>query len=241
MFSGGGFTYKPDNLTVFYNGILLLDSDDYTATDGTSITLTSGATAGHKLTAVAYTMGTSVGQGVDVKTRTFTATAGQTVFNNLDDDGNRLSYNVDNTAIYLNGILLSPADYTANNASSVVLTEAADSGNILTVMSYMGDQATGTIASWSEVSNTYTASHGDKLFVDVSSAAATVTLPASASMGDEVRIIDATGNAATNNITINRNGHNINGAADNLILDVNRAAIGLAYYNAAQGWVLMER
>ena len=241
VFSGGGFTYKPDNLTVFYNGILLLDSDDYTATDGTSITLTSGATAGHKLTAVAYTMGTSVGQGVDVKTRTFTATAGQTVFNNLDDDGNRLSYNVDNTAIYLNGILLSPADYTANNASSVVLTEAADSGNILTVMSYMGDQATGTIASWSEVSNTYTASHGDKLFVDVSSAAATVTLPASASMGDEVRIIDATGNAATNNITINRNGHNINGAADNLILDVNRAAIGLAYYNAAQGWVLMER
>ena len=240
VFSGGGFTYKPDNLTVFYNGILLLDSDDYTATDGTSITLTSGATAGHKLTAVAYTMGTATG-GVDVTTRTFTATAGQTIFNNLDDDGNRLSYNVDNTAIYLNGILLSPADYTANNASSVVLTEAADSGNILTVMSYMGDQATGTIASWSEVSNTYTASHGDKLFVDVSSAAATVTLPASASMGDEVRIIDATGNAATNNITINKNGHNINGAADNLILDVNRAAIGLVYYNVAQGWVLMER
>ena len=244
VFSGGGFTYKPDNLTVFYNGILLLDSDDYTATDGTSITLTSGATAGHKLTAVAYTMGTATGQGVDVTTRTFTATSGQTVFNNLDDDGNRLSYNVDNTAIYLNGILLSPADYTANNATSVVLTEAADSGNILTVMSYMGDQTTGTlttISTWSEVSNTYTASHGDKLFVDVSSAPATVTLPASASMGDEVRIIDATGNAATNNITINKNGHNINGAADNLILDVNRAAIGLAYYNVAQGWVLMER
>ena len=243
IFSGGGFTYKPDNLTVFYNGILLLDSDDYTATDGTSITLTSGATAGHKLTAVAYTMGNAV-NGVDVTTSTFTATAGQTVFNNFDDNGNRLSYNVGNAAIYLNGILLSPADYTANNSTRVVLTEAADSGNILTVMSYAGSQQTTTAdsSSWYEVStSTYSAAATDKLFVDVSSAAATVTLPTSPSMGDEVRVIDATGNAATNNITIGRNGSKINGADSDLTLDIDRAAVGLVYYNAAQGWILMER
>ena len=82
---------------------------------------------------------------------------------------------------------------------------------------------------------------GEKLFVDVSSATATITLPASPTMGDEVRVVDARGNCATNNITINRNGNNINGAADDLVLNINRSAIGLAYYNSTQGWVLTER
>ena len=49
------------------------------------------------------------------------------------------------------------------------------------------------------------------------------------------------GNAATNNITIARNGHKIEGDASNLIIDVDRAAFGLVYYNTAQGWVMTER
>ena len=73
------------------------------------------------------------------------------------------------------------------------------------------------------------------------SSAVTITLPASASLGDEIRIIDGTGNAATNNITVARNGHNIESAASNLTIDLNRAAFGLVYYNTAQGWVLTER
>jgi predicted RecA/RadA family phage recombinase len=105
-------------------------------------------------------------------------------------------------------------------------------------------EAAGNVAStpqWQEQSADYTASAGDKLFVDCSSSAVTVTLPLSPTQGDEIRIIDATGNASINNITINRNGSNIQGTADNLIIETDRAAFGLVYYNTTQGWLLMER
>lgn len=59
-------------------------------------------------------------------------------------------------------------------------------------------------------------------------------------MGDEIRIIDVTGNAGTNNITVSRNGHKIQGAASDLVINIARAGTGLAYYNATQGWVLIE-
>ena len=39
---------------------------------------------------------------------------------------------------------------------------------------------------------------------------------------------------------INRNGHKIQGLTDNLVINVNRAAQGLVYYNATQGWILSE-
>jgi len=103
-----------------------------------------------------------------------------------------------------------------------------------------GESGSSTTPSWQETTN-HTASAGDKLFVDCSGGVVTVTLPASPSMGDEIRIIDATGNASTNNITVARNGNNIQGVADNLTIDTDRAAFGLVYYNSTQGWLLMER
>ena len=103
-----------------------------------------------------------------------------------------------------------------------------------------GESGSSTTPSWQETTN-HTASAGDKLFVDCSGGVATVTLPASPSMGDEIRIIDATGSASTNNITVARNGNNIQGVADNLTIDTDRAAFGLVYYNSTQGWLLMER
>ena len=98
----------------------------------------------------------------------------------------------------------------------------------------------GSAGGWAEKTTAYTAAAGDKLIVDTSTAV-TVTLPGSASLGDEIKIIDGTGNAATNNITVARNGHNIEGTAADLTVNVNRAAFGLVYYNATQGWVMMER
>ena len=98
-------------------------------------------------------------------------------------------------------------------------------------------------AAWAIKTGAYTAVNGDGVMVDTSSSAITITLPISSgppSVGDFVRIMDATGNAATNNITVARNGNNIQGAASDLTISTNRAAIGLVYVNATQGWVLME-
>ena len=95
-------------------------------------------------------------------------------------------------------------------------------------------------AAWALKTAAYTAVAGDGVMVDTSSSAITITLPGSASLGDFVRVLDATNNAASNNITVARNGHNIQGSAANLTIATNRAAIGLVYVNVAQGWVLIE-
>lgn len=93
---------------------------------------------------------------------------------------------------------------------------------------------------WVEISTNYTAVAGEKYFIDCSGGAIALTLPASASMGDEIRFVDATGSASTNNITIENNGHNIAGEAVGSIIDTDRAAFGMVYYNATQGWIFAE-
>ena len=50
----------------------------------------------------------------------FTATAGQTTFS-TDDTSTTLAYSVGKTDVFLNGIRLAPADFTATNGTSVVL------------------------------------------------------------------------------------------------------------------------
>ena len=78
---------------------------------------------------------------------------------------------------------------------------------------------------------------GRRYFVDTT-AARTLTLPASPTLGQEIIIFDATGTAGTNNITIARNGNNINSVAENAIIDVDKAAAVLIYTGSSIGWRL---
>jgi hypothetical protein len=47
-------TYTVGNIQVYQNGVLLKDTTDYTATNGTSVVLAAGATAGDSVDVVAY-------------------------------------------------------------------------------------------------------------------------------------------------------------------------------------------
>lgn len=67
--------------------------------------------------------------------------------------------------------------------------------------------------TWTQKTAAYTAVAGDRILADTSSAAFTVTLPASPSSGDEVWFADPGSNWAANNLTVNGNGNNIDGAA----------------------------
>jgi hypothetical protein len=93
--------------------------------------------------------------------------------------------------------------------------------------------------TWQEVAGNVTLVEGGQYIVDCSSAR-TLTLPASPAIGDHVRIIDGTGQAGTNNITVARNSQKIQGASADLTIGTNRAAIGLTFYNATHGWLLIE-
>jgi len=76
---------------------------------------------------------------------------------------------------------------------------------------------------------------GRRYFVDTT-AARTLTLPASPAVGNEIVVIDATGTAGTNNITINSNSGKINGTVQNLTIDVDGAGASLIYTGATYGW-----
>jgi len=74
----------------------------------------------------------------------FTATSGQTTFSGADDNAATLSYTTSNLDVFLNGVLLDDSDYTASDGSSIVLSSAATSNDILTAKAWTVTNVTST-------------------------------------------------------------------------------------------------
>jgi len=76
--------YTADNIMAFYNGVLLLPTLDYTATDGTTFTLTEGADSGANITIVKFGAGAAGSvSGVSSGPTLFTAAGMGNVYQNL--------------------------------------------------------------------------------------------------------------------------------------------------------------
>ena len=114
--------YTVGNILVFMNGAKL-NSADFTATNGSSVVLASGATVGDIVEVVEYG-----GASANYSTTSFTATANQTAFSG--------TYNTNKSAVYLNGILLLPTTDYSISASAVTLASGASVGDILQVQQY---------------------------------------------------------------------------------------------------------
>ena len=96
--------------------------------------------------------------------------------------------------------------------------------------------------SWQAVKTSgFTAVAGEGYFCNTTSAAFTATLPGSASIGDEISFIDYAGTFDTNNLTIGRNSHNIQGSAADLTVSTERAGFTLVYVDSTQGWLLKDK
>src|SRR5210317_90231 len=105
----------------------------------------------------------------------------------------------------------------------------------------LGASASLVDISWQSVitasGGSNTAVAGEGYFIDTTSNTHTVTLPASPSIGDKIAIKDYAGTFGTNNLTIGRNGNNIQGAANDSLISTNRASIILVYSDATKGWL----
>ena len=67
----------------------------------------------------------------------YTATSGQTTFTGADDNANTLSYDAGFLDLYLNGVkLLNGTDFTATSGTSIVLTVAANTNDVLDIVAY---------------------------------------------------------------------------------------------------------
>jgi hypothetical protein len=80
---------------------------------------------------------------------------------------------------------------------------------------------------------------GERIFAVATGGSFTLTLPASPNEGDTIQIIDVAGIFATNPVTIARNGEKIQNLAENLVLNLNNAAITMIYSGATYGWVFV--
>jgi|TARA_B110000908_G_scaffold52730_1_gene64338 hypothetical protein len=105
----------------------------------------------------------------------------------------------------------------------------------------MGRYITSTLSYATTVVTTgtsYQAKVNDRVMCTAGSI--TITLPAVSGLlvGDTVQIIDVTGIAGTNNITVARNGSEIQNVAENLTIDINNSAPVLVYTGVTYGWVL---
>ncbi len=66
----------------------------------------------------------------------YTATAGQTTFTGADSNSSVLAYDAGFIDVYLNGVKLAGADYTATTGTSIVLATGAALNDILMVVAY---------------------------------------------------------------------------------------------------------
>ena len=100
--------------------------------------------------------------------------------------------------------------------------------------------ASGSIpaVSWqSVITSDTTMVAGRGYFVNTSGGEVTMTLPSSASAGDTIAIKDYAANFGSNALTIARNGHNIQGNANNSRISTARASVVLVYIDSTKGWL----
>ncbi len=145
--------------------------------------------------------------------------------------------------------LTSPAHSSGQSYELKFPTGNVTADRFLKVASVTGSGATGVgQLSFAEVSggtswqavktSTFTAVAGEGYFINTTSGAIEMDLPAG-SIGDEVSFIDYAGTFDSNALTIDQNGsEKIAGSTDPLTVSTERAANTLVYVDSTQGWLL---
>jgi len=139
------------------------------------------------------------------------------------------------TTTYMDGIV------TAYTHPSVTISFTSSTGSgthtdwTLTVQ---GTTVGSAPSAWQVKTTTYTAVAGDRLFIDTSGGAWTLTLPASATLGDTIELCDYAGTFGDSgkNLTLGRNGLLIMGLAENNTVSTSYAAFRCVYSGATYGW-----
>ena len=162
--------------------------------------------------------------------------------------------------VSLNGILQAPTSSFTISGATITFASNLATGDSIDFIMLLGNVLdigtpsdgtvtepklaanTGGIVDWQAVvTGATTMVAGRGYFVDTSSSAFTMTLPSSATRGDEVHIIDYAATFDTNNCTVGRNSHKIQGASSDLTVATERAAFTLVYVDSTQGWLLKEK
>jgi hypothetical protein len=137
------------------------------------------------------------------------------------------------------------ASTTISSSFTLNLPTATGTANQVIQTDGSGNLSFATVsggAAWQAVvtSTTLTTVSKQGYFINTSSNAITATLPTSPTLGDFISFIDYAGTFDTNNLTVARNGHKIQGDASDLTVATERAGFTLVYVDATQGWLLQN-
>ena len=129
---------------------------------------------------------------------------------------------------------------TGNVTADRFLKVASVSGSGATGVGQLSFAEVSGGTSWQAVktSATFTAVAGEGYFINTTSNAIEMDLPAG-NIGDEISFIDYAGTFDSNALTIDQNGtEKIAGSTDPLVVSTERAANTLVYVDSTQGWLL---
>lgn len=169
------------------------------------------------------------------------------VYRGYTGDGSTTAYTVtsgvtaNTVLVATNGVLQRPTtDYTISG-STLTFVVAPDNSDDIQIRELSSTGSSGSSAlAWNIASSNSTMTTNNGYFVDTSGGPKTMTLPTSATLGDTIRINDLAGTFNTNNLTVARNGHKIQGIANDLLVDVDQSSFGLVYSNSTYGWKVLE-
>jgi hypothetical protein len=237
--SGGGGTPSGSNTQVQFN-----DAGGFGGNSGFTFNKTTGIFTAPFLAGNGN--GLSNIQGANVSGAvSYATTANSVAVANVSGIGNIATVNLTGSTsnvLYGNGSFAAISVSTSNvsglgNIATVNLD--GSSSNVLYGNGSFAAPASGAM-TWSIVSSNVTMTKNNGYFVDTTAGAKTLTLPSTATLGDTVRINDLAGTFGTNNLTVARNGGNIQGVAQDLLVTVNQSSFGLVYSNSTYGWKLLE-
>lgn len=139
---GVNLAYTPGLEQVFINGVFQTRGVDYTATNGTTISLAAPLIIGDDVSVQAWspissTPSPSPSPSVTLLRWSIAATAGQTLLSGNDSQGNPLSYTAGLEEVFVNGAFLRRGtDYTATDGSSITLTAPLTVSDEVTVLGF---------------------------------------------------------------------------------------------------------
>jgi hypothetical protein len=166
-------------------------------------------------------------------------------------DGSNVAFTLANTPagenftmVAVQGVLQPKTTYSLIG-NTLTFSSAPPATSVVEVTTFGGSVAAGgggtsSALTWNISSSNSTMTTNNGYFVDTSSSPKTMTLPTSATLGDTIRINDLAGTFGTNNLTVARNGHKIQGITQDLLVDVDQSSFGLVYSNSTYGWKVLE-